>query len=226
KQLRNYPDNPTIAQGKIKVWGNQLRKVPKQKKKDQDRSGEEAKKIPKNHSPGSEVVVRLSKDLASRGIQQIPVEQLVQLYDSQGLSPEIVKEGAEKTGVSVEIPDNFLTLVAERHSRPAQNLAEPGSETDIQAKLGALPATRPLYYDDPYKAKFKAKVVARVLENAVVLDQTAFYPQGGGQLSDHGELHFGDQKVGVVDVQKFGDRIVHFLAGPLDANADLVEGEI
>ena len=186
----------------------------------------ELRKYQETISRGSEVVVRLSKDLASRGIQKIPVEQLVQLYDSQGLSPEIVKEGAEKTGVAVEIPDNFLTLVAERHSRPAQELAEPRSETDIEAKLGDLPATRPLYYDDPYKAKFKAKVVARVLENAVVLDQTAFYPQGGGQLSDHGELHFGDQKVGVVDVQKFGDRIVHFLAGPLDANVDLVEGEI
>src|SRR5206468_1610411 len=116
--------------------------------------------------------------------------------------------------------------VAERHSRLAQDLAEPHPEIDIEAKLGDLPATQPLYYDDPYKAKFKAKVVARVLENAVVLDQTAFYPQGGGQLSDHGELRFGNQKVGVVDVQKFGDRIVHFLAGPLDANVDLVEGEI
>src|SRR5205809_674779 len=186
----------------------------------------ELRKYQETISRGSEVVVRLSKDLASRGIQKIPVEQLVQLYDSQGLSPEIVKEGAEKTGVAVEIPDNFLTLVAERHSRPAQDLPEPQPQTDIEAKLGDLPATRPLYYDDPYKAKFKAKVVATVLENAVVLDQTAFYPQGGGQLSDHGELRFGNQKVGVVDVQKFGDRIVHFLAGPLDANVDLVEGEI
>src|SRR5881398_849467 len=226
RQLGIYQDIPSIADAQVKFWGNDFRTLRDMRKEIQTGLETELRKYQETISRGSEVVVRLSKDLASRGIQKIPVEQLVQLYDSQGLSPEIVKEGAEKTGVAVEIPDNFLTLVAERHSRPAQELAEPGSETDIDAKLGDLPATRPLYYDDPYKAKFKAKVVARVLENAVVLDQTAFYPQGGGQLSDHGELHFGDQKVGVVDVQKFGDRIVHFLAGPLDANVDLVEGEI
>src|SRR5437773_31964 len=226
RQLGIYQDIPSIADAQIKFWGNDFRTLRDMRKEIQTGLETELKKYQETISRGSEVVVRLSKDLASRGIQKIPVEQLVQLYDSQGLSPEIVKEGAEKTGVAVEIPDNFLTLVAEHHSRPAQNLAEPHPETDIEAKLGDLPATRPLYYDDPYKAKFKAKVVARVLENAVVLDQTAFYPQGGGQLSDHGELRFGDQKVGVVDVQKFGDRIVHFLAGPLDANADLVEGEI
>src|SRR5213080_2733950 len=226
RQLGIYQDIPSIADAQVKFWGNDFRTLRDMRKEIQTGLETELRKYQETISRGSEVVVRLSKDLASRGIQKIPVEQLVQLYDSQGLSPEIVKEGAEKTGVAVEIPDNFLTLVAERHSRLAQDLAEPHPETDIEAKLGDLPATRPLYYDDPYKAKFKAKVVARVLENAVVLDQTAFYPQGGGQLSDHGELHFGDQKVGVVDVQKFGDRIVHFLAGPLDANADLVEGEI
>src|SRR6058998_2340495 len=226
RQLGIYEDIPSIADAQIKFWGNDFRTLRDMRREIQTGLETELRKYQETISRGSEVVVRLSKDLASRGIQKIPVEQLVQLYDSQGLSPEIVKEGAEKTGVAVEIPDNFLTLVAERHSRPAQDLAEPHPETDIEAKLGDLPATRPLYYDDPYKAKFKAKVVARVLENAVVLDQTAFYPQGGGQLSDHGELRFGNQKVGVVDVQKFGDRIVHFLAGPLEANVDLVEGEI
>ncbi|TMI25865.1 hypothetical protein E6H24_03910 [Candidatus Bathyarchaeota archaeon] len=202
RQFGIYQDIPSIADAQIKFWGNDFRTLRDMRKEIQTGLETELRKYQETISRGSEVVVRLSKDLASRGIQKIPVEQLVQLYDSQGLSPEIVKEGAEKTGVAVEIPDNFLTLVAEHHSLPAQNLAEPRSETDIEAKLGDLPATRPLYYDDPYKAKFKAKVVARVLDNSVVLDQTAFYPQGGGQLSDHGELRFGNQKVGVVDVQK------------------------
>src|SRR5207249_7373580 len=153
----------------------------------------ELRKYQETISRGSEVVVRLSKDLASRGIQKIPVEQLVQLYDSQGLSPEIVKEAAEKSGVAVEIPDNFLTLVAERHSKPAKGDEEGRSDADIEAKLADLPATRPLYYDDPYKTTFKAKIVGKIAENAIVLDQTAFYPQGGGQLADHGELKFADK---------------------------------
>src|SRR5438445_430123 len=177
-------------------------------------------------SRGFEVVVRISKDLASKGVPNIPTDQLVQLYDSQGLPPEIVKEAAEKSGVVVEIPDNFLTLVAESHSRPAKGDEEGPSDADIEAKLANFPATRAIYYDDPYKTRFKGKVVGRIAENAVVLDQTAFYPQGGGQLADHGELKFADTKVMVVDVQKYGDRIVHYLAQPIDPSVYDVEGEI
>jgi alanyl-tRNA synthetase len=168
----------------------------------------------------------MSKDLASKGVGNISTDQLVQLYDSQGLPPEIVREAAEKSGVTVDIPDNFLTLVAERHSRPAKGDEEAQSDTDIEAKLADLPATRKLYYDNPYKTKFKAKIVGRIADSAVVLDQTAFYPQGGGQLADHGELKFADKKVMVVDVQKYGDRIVHYLAQPVDPGVDLVVGEI
>jgi len=58
------------------------------------------------------------------------------------------------------------------------------------------------------------------------LDQTCFYPQGGGQLGDRGTLRFGGQTVKVVDVQKFGGTIVHSLDQPLTQETDLVEGEI
>jgi alanyl-tRNA synthetase len=49
---------------------------------------------------------------------------------------------------------------------------------------------------------------------AVVLDQTYFYPEGGGQEADHGTI--GDHEV--YDVQKVGSSILHFVrgdAGPL-----------
>src|SRR5207247_9857709 len=111
---------------------------------------------------GFEVVVRISKDLASKGVPNIPTDQLVQLYDSQGLPPEIVKEAAEKSGVTVEIPDNFLTLVAESHSRPDKGDEEGGSDADIEAKLANIQATRPLYYDAPYKTTLKQKLVGKI----------------------------------------------------------------
>ena len=226
RQLGIFQELPSIAEAQLKLWGNDFRTLRDMKSEIFAGLENEMKKYQETISRGFEAVVRISKDLASKGIQKISDDQLVQLYDSHGLSPEIVKEAAEKAGVAVEIPDNFLTLVAERHSRPTKSLAETRSETDVETKLADLPATRTLYYDDPYKTTFKGKVVAQVGENAVVLDQTIFYPQGGGQPSDHGELKFGDQKAKVVDVQKFGDRIVHFLAQPIVISVDQVEGEI
>ncbi|GIM46255.1 alanyl-tRNA editing protein [Collibacillus ludicampi] len=74
--------------------------------------------------------------------------------------------------------------------------------------------TRKLYYEDVYLREFTAHIVEIGTANGtpyVVLDQTAFYPTGGGQPCDHGSIH----GVRVVDVEKVGERIVHHLAEPL-----------
>src|SRR5215472_4255182 len=217
RQLGIYQEIPSIADAHVKLWGPDFKILRDMRSEILASLENEMKKYQETISRGFEAVVRISKDLATKGVEKISTEQLVQLYDSQGLPPEIVREGAEKAGVSVEIPENFLTLVAESHARPTTKHDDIGSEIEFTNKLAELPPTRTLYYENPYKTSFKAKILGLVSENAVVLDQTEFYPQGGGQLADHGELKFGDKKVKVLDVQKYGDRIVHFLGEPVDS---------
>ena len=226
RQLGIDQEIPSIADAHIKLWGNDFRTLRDMRSEILASLESELKKYGDTISRGFEAVVRISKDLAAKGVDRISTEQLVQLYDSQGLPPEIVKEGAEKAGVVVEVPDNFLTLVAESHSRPTVSDEVGRSDSDLEAKLVDTPVTRTLYYENPYKTAFKARILARIEDNVVVLDQTEFYPEGGGQLADHGELKFADQKVKVVDVQKFAGRIVHYLAQPIGPTVDTVEGEI
>ena len=59
-------------------------------------------------------------------------------------------------------------------------------------------------------------------EGAVALDQTAFYPTGGGQPHDTGLL----AELAVTDVRKEGDLVWHILAGQAPAEGTLVRGEI
>jgi len=47
--------------------------------------------------------------------------------------------------------------------------------------------TRPIYWEDMYAREFDARVLS-IANNRVVLDQTAFYPRGGGLVSDVGTL--------------------------------------
>src|SRR2546426_3902230 len=217
---------PRIIEGQIKMWGGEFHLLREMRGEILEGLQIEVEKYEETISKGSEAVLRLSKELSSQGIRKIPTDQLVLLYDSQGLAPEIVKESAEKVGVDVDVPENFLTLVAERHSKPTSSLEASSSNPEWEEKLKDLPATRALYYDDAYQTSFQAKILAKVPENAIVLDQTCFYPEGCGQPADHGELRWDERKLQVTDVQKFGNTIVHFLDQPIDQEIELVEGEI
>ncbi|WP_297549228.1 alanyl-tRNA editing protein [Thermococcus sp.] len=70
--------------------------------------------------------------------------------------------------------------------------------------------TRKLYYEDAYLKEAKAKVV-EIREDALLLDQTIFYPTGGGQPHDRGWIN----GVEVLDVYKddTGD-VWHVVAEP------------
>ena len=57
--------------------------------------------------------------------------------------------------------------------------------------------TKKLYYEDPYLKEATAKVL-QIKENALLLNQTIFYPTGGGQPHDTGTIN----GVKVLDVYK------------------------
>lgn len=74
--------------------------------------------------------------------------------------------------------------------------------------------TRKLYYEDCQLQDFTANVVSCQETKQgwqVVLDATAFYPEGGGQACDLGTL--GDANV--LDVQEQGEQVVHLCDKPL-----------
>lgn len=78
--------------------------------------------------------------------------------------------------------------------------------------------TTKLYYHDPHRAEFTARVLsceqgAKGWE--IELDATAFYPEGGGQDPDTGILG----AVRVLDTKERGDSVIHFCDGPLEAGS-------
>jgi len=174
---------------------------------------------------GGSLARRIAQGLKSKGISEIPLETLTELYDSHGLPPEVVQETAETEGVEVRVPENFYTMVAERHVQaPPQQEEEKMGE--LEAAVSDLPETGMLYYEDPYLSEFEARVIRVLNGRHVILEKTAFYPEGGGQPADHGYLAFDKARSEVVDVQKVGNVIVHVVKGPVPREGDKVKGTI
>ena len=161
-----------------------------------------------------------SRDLLSRMLNEdITESKLIELYDSQGISPELVKEEAEKINKKVAIPNDFYSKVYERHEKTVQIHA---TEKEEKLLLGNLPDTKQIYYKDYKLAKCKAKVL-KIIGNDVVLNQTVAYPTSGGQLHDHGTIK-GQE---FLDVFKQENVIIHKLKDhPKFKEGDLVEVKI
>jgi alanyl-tRNA synthetase len=146
-----------------------------------------------------------------KGKESFTADKLVELYDSQGISPELIKEAKP----DIEIPEDFYARVQARHEAKATRKIE-ANET------AGLPKTEPAYYERPQEFAFEANVVKMITPTKVVLDKTLFYPLGGGQAGDTGFMN----GIKVVDVYKQDGVIVHVLDSPLPADTKKVKGEV
>ena len=168
--------------------------------------------------------------------EQLPDELLFQLNDSHGLPPDMVISMAQKSGWNqLRLRTGFSAEMAERHAKMAKAAASTVQQSSYVAELPVLPETVPLYYNDVQQRSFDASVLASMplidgvgpesATHAIVLSETCFYPEGGGQEGDYGSLTTDGTSRQVLDTQKQGGLILHLCDGPFEVG-DLIHGSI
>jgi len=181
---------------------------------------------------GENVVRNMLRDVDSSSAE-LDDEILFTLNDSHGISPDLVIRIARQCGMEkVNLRTGFAAELAARHAQAAKAAAQPSDVVALIPLDEELPPTELSYYDDVDKSEFDSEVLAclPLKENgrathAVVLANTCFYPEGGGQACDLGTLVGGTRNVDVVDVAKEGEWVIHFTDGELAVGAS-VKGEI
>ncbi|WP_292459858.1 alanine--tRNA ligase [Methanothermococcus sp.] len=187
---------------------------------------EEERKYIQTINKGRGIVERLVKSK-----NEISLDDLIELYDSKGLPPEVVEnivneinnKNKTKKTIKLNIPDNFYTIVAERHEqKKIEESDELESQKKILPEVEGIEKTELLFYKNPKQKEFEAKIL-KIIDNYVILNRTIFYPEGGGQKYDIGTIN-GKQ---VVEVQKKDDIVYHKLSDVDSLNeGDIVKGAI
>jgi alanyl-tRNA synthetase len=172
---------------------------------------------------GSRIVQKVAKTYKAKS-QRVPLAEVMTLYDSHGIQPEMIKEIATKEGAVVDLPDNFYSMVADMHSESKKEIEE-DKTAKYAERLRALPPTKKLYYEQPSDIEFEA-VVLDFFDGYVVTDQTLFYPEGGGQPADTGTF-IGSESMAQVDgVTKVGEVILHHIRGGTLRRGERIKGMV
>ncbi len=203
----------------VRYWSDDFPHLGEMREEILELVGHEVGKFRETISRGVEYAAREIRGLKERGMK-MPVEMLVSLYDERGITPDIVAEVASASGVEVEIPENFYELVAYKHLRETP---QPVARPEKPLQLEGYDKTRRLYYEQPWSFSFNARVLG-IVNGYIILDSTLFYPEGGGQVGDTGELIFDGQRCKITDTQQVGDVILHRFEGEPPQVGDVVEG--
>jgi len=143
--------------------------------------------------------------------EELDEERLVKLYDSEGITPESIKDYVP----DLKVPSDFYTKVTERHMERKEE--KPAETVNVET----LPKTQLLYYENQDQTEFQAKVLKVIDGKWLVLDKTCFYPEGGGQQSDQGFIGSSP----IINVQKVEDVVLHRVSDGFDVGRS-VEGKI
>ncbi|MBI5332916.1 MAG: alanine--tRNA ligase [Candidatus Aenigmarchaeota archaeon] len=162
--------------------------------------GIEAKRFAETRARSEKIIEKL---LA----KQIDNDQLVEAYESNGITPEMIVSVAESLGQKITIPADIYTKLSEKH------VLEKKEEKQID-----VPFSQALYHENQNILEFEAKVI-KISCHDVVLDKTYFYGRSGGQEPDHGTIN----GCMVYDAEKTGSTVVHRVEGITFTEGDVVK---
>jgi alanyl-tRNA synthetase len=129
----------------------------------------------------------------------IRAEDVLLLFESNGLPIEYVKERCDALGI--KFPARL------DKAKGFSNIRKEPKEKELSLK-NKYPPTEKSYYDNEKIMEFNSKVVG-VEGGGIILESTYFYPEGGGQPSDKGIITTAGTKVSVNEVKIVDGTIVH-----------------
>ena len=171
----------------------------------------------------------LDHELAQLEGNVIPGDVVFKLYDTFGFPSDLTADIARERDLTID-EDGFNVAMEEQRTRARQGS---NFDTDYNEMLKIDAETKFLGYQT---LTATAEIVALIKDNAevtvlkdgdegaIVLNQTPFYAEAGGQSGDQGVIKIGNALFTVTDTKKVGRATLHLgrLVGDVAINADVI----
>jgi alanyl-tRNA synthetase len=156
----------------------------------------------------------LDAALESLSGDRLSGELIFQLYDTFGFPTDLTNDVARERGYSLDM-EGYESCMEEQRNR-ARSASQFG--VDYSESIRVDGSTAFSGYDSLentgtvlalYVAGEASEMVASESEVAIILDDTPFYAESGGQVGDSGYLHTDSAKIEVIDCRKAGEHHLH-----------------
>jgi alanyl-tRNA synthetase len=150
---------------------------------------------------GLEIFDSITAKLDDANKKEISGKDAFQLYDTFGFPLDLTELLAREQGYTVDL-DGFTKNMTEQRERSRSARKVLAQEVE----LPVIDAESTFAGYDSLQAESK---VLYINENQIVLQETPFYVESGGQVSDTGEIVLGGETYEVTGAVKSGDAIIH-----------------
>jgi len=165
-------------------------------------------------------IIRDSKEKAV-----ISGKEAFELYDTYGFPIDLTRLIATEENLKVDEPGFESEMQQQKNRSRAATVVDTGDWIQIREGGSRFTGYEQLSCHTSL-LKYRSVTAKGKQSYQLVLDETPFYAESGGQVGDTGELIFGHEKIQVLDTKKENDLIVHY-TDQLPANTEIeVEAKV
>ena len=159
---------------------------------------------------GLEIFERIKSELKERKQIVIPGADVFKLYDTYGFPVDLTRILAEENGLTLDMAGFEEEMEAQRQrARAASKFEMQTVDSEAWVVMNEGPDSRFVGYDDLAIETHIMRYLIDGEEIRLVLRETPFYAEAGGQVGDKGAIVGEGFELQVIDAQKDGDHIIH-----------------
>ncbi|UCE65652.1 MAG: alanine--tRNA ligase [Candidatus Zixiibacteriota bacterium] len=198
-----------IVKPLVKLMGDQYPEIKSKKEHIELVIKSEEEQFGRTLDTGLEIFEDIVKKLESTGSKTIPGEDIFKLYDTFGFPVDLTEVMARERELQVDLEgfERELEKQRERSKKSSTFYLSPSMLNGIKRTLNIDPFVG--YTTDTCRTNVLAATAFPGLQDELVLEQTPFYAESGGQVGDKGIIECDYFTLNVDDTQFVGAERVH-----------------